>query len=155
MTTYTNQLTFDGCDLSDINLGNGIFMPIVDQFCYLGSILARDCRDTADVNNRIQVAGNAFGALRACLFSSTKVSFEAKKAVYEGLVLAILLYGADSWCLTEEMFHQLRLFHARCVRAMCRVNRRHTRLHHISTVELLNRMRLLTIDTYVTKRQLT
>lgn len=74
--------------------------------------------------------------------------------VYQGLILSILLYGAESWCLTEKMYHQLRLFHARCVRGMCRVNRWHTRKHRISTLELLNRVGLTSIDVYVTKRQL-
>ena len=33
---YADSLTFDGADLSDINLGDGCFIPIVDSFCYLG-----------------------------------------------------------------------------------------------------------------------
>ena len=35
---YADPLTFDGADLSDINLGDGCFIPMVDSFCYLGSI---------------------------------------------------------------------------------------------------------------------
>ena len=66
----------------------------------------------------------------------------------------ILLYGAESWCLTEQLFNKLRVFHARCVRAMCRVNRRHSYKHRISTSELLDRLRLRSIDSYVTRRQL-
>ena len=66
----------------------------------------------------------------------------------------ILLYGAECWCLTEKLFNKLLAFYARCVRAMCRVNRRHTYKHRISTSELLNRLQLSPIDTYVTRRQL-
>lgn len=155
---YTDPLRYDNCDLSDIDLstfGEGVFLPVVDHFKYLGTIITRDCSDTADVENRVKVAGNAFGALRKCVFSSTQISLEAKKAVYEGLVLPILLYGAESWCLTERLFNQLRVFHARCVRSMCRVNRHHTWLHHISTAELLKRTKLLSMDAYVSRRQLT
>ena len=43
--------TYDAADLSNIELGNGSFMPIVAKFIYLGSILARDCRDDGDVAN--------------------------------------------------------------------------------------------------------
>ena len=80
--------------------------------------------------------------------------FAAKRIIYEGLILSILLYGAECWCLTEKLFNHLRVFHARCVRAMCRVNRWHTRKFRISTLELLKRTGLSNIDAYVSKRQL-
>ena len=151
---YDDPETYDGQQLSNIQLANNTHIPIVDWFCYLGSILARDCRDSLDVANRIKVAGNAFGALRACLFRQRKISLRAKSVVYVGLVLSILLYGSETWCLTERLLHQLRLFHARCARSMCRLNLWHTRKHHISTVHLLQRIGLKSIDYYVTKRQL-
>ena len=151
---YGDRETYDNTNLSDIDLGNGDFIPIVSESVYLGTIISRDCSDKLDVENRIDKAGNAFGALRDCLFSSTQVSYTAKSLVYTGLILPILLYGAESWCLTEALFRQLRNFHARCLRAMCRVTRRHTRLHHISTAELLARLGLSSIDSYITRHQL-
>ena len=151
---YQDSETYDNTDLRPLDLGDGVFIPIVAQFLYLGSMLAHDCSDKLDVENRIDKAGNAFGALRDCLFSSTKVSYAAKCLVYKLLILTILLYGSESWCLTEALFRQLRNFHAMCVRAMCRVTRRHTRTHRISTANLLARLSLSSIDTYITRRQL-
>lgn len=151
---YTDPTTYDGRDLTNVELGSGRYMPIVELFGYLGSILTRDCKDTADVESRINAASHAFGALRQCLFTATEISFPVKKMVYEGLIVAILLYGAEYWCLTETLFNKLRVFHARCVRTMCRVNRLHTRLHRIRTSELLQRTVLSSIDTNVTRRQL-
>ena len=151
---YKDPTTYDGRDLTDVELGNDKYMPVVDIFKYLGSLLTRDCTDTADVEARINAASHAFGALRQCLFTSTDISFPAKKMVYEGLVLAILLHGSETWCLTEILFNKLCVFHARCVRAMCRVNRLHTRLYRIRTSDLLTRVGLLPIDTYITRRQL-
>ena len=115
--TYTDPETFDNVDLSNVQLGNNTFFPIVKTFCYLGSILTYDCSDTEDVTRRIAKASGAFGAVRSQLFTSRNVSFEAKKFVYEGLILPILLYGSEVWCLTEELYRKLRLFHARCIRA--------------------------------------
>ena len=129
-------------------------MPVVDNFKYLGSLLTRDCKDTVEVVSRINAASHAFGALRQCIFTSTNISFPAKKMVYEGLILAILLYGLETWCLTEFLFGKLRVFLARCVRAMCRVNRLHTRRFKIRSIDLLKRVGLSTIDSYVTRRQL-
>ena len=69
-------------------------------------------------------------------------------------MLTVLPYGSESWCFTEELFRQLRNFHARCVRAMCRVTRWHTRIHRISTADLLTRLGLPTIDIFISRRQL-
>ena len=117
-------------------------------------MVARDCSDTADVENRIDKAGAAFGALRKPLFSSTSISFKAKSLVYTLLILAILLYGAESWCLTEKLYNKLRCFQARCIRAMCRVNRWHTFQQRISSTELRTRVGIDSMDSYVTRRQL-
>ena len=103
---------------------------------------------------RAEAAGKAFGALRKCVFGSTSVSFAAKKAVYETLVLSIMLYGSESWCLPEHLLQQLRVLHARCLRSMCRVTRKHTWDHHISTEELMSRTGLDSADFYVAQRQL-
>ena len=151
---YENPETFDDTDLSDIELGNQYFIPIVDKSCYLGNMVSRNCTDEDDVDNRIEKAGAAFGALRKPLFSSTSVTYQAKCMVYVILILSILLYGAESWCLTEQLYKRLRNFHARCVRVMCRVNRRHTYEQRISSAELRRRVGVQSIDTYVTRHQL-
>ena len=151
---YVDPETYDNANLQPVDLGDGDIIPIVFQFVYLGSILAHDCSDKLDIENRVDKAGNAFGALRDSIFSSTQLTYATKCVAYRTLILSILLYGSESWCLTEALFRQLRNFHARCVRTMCRVTRRHTRSHRISTADLLDRLGLSTIDTYVTRRQL-
>ena len=153
-STYTCPSTFDGADLSDIQLPNGMSMPIVDRFPYLGDIVTRDGGDAAAVTARVQSGSKAFGALHGCLFASSTVSRAAKRAVYESLVLSISLYGSECWCLPETDMQQLRLLHAQCLRSMCRVTRKHTWDHHISTQELGQRLGIETIDIYITRRQL-
>ena len=69
-----------------------------------------DCENNEDVVFRIKKAGDLFDALRKCLFSNSNISAVAKRAVYAGLILPILLYGAESWCLTEKLFSVLRIF---------------------------------------------
>ena len=101
---YDDKATWDHTDLSDIDVGNGT-CPVVSEFKYLGGILTRNCKDGADVSARIKAAGAAFGALRRCVFASREVSGLAKRAVYVGLVLSILLYGSECWCLTEVLYN--------------------------------------------------
>ena len=74
--------------------------------------------------------------------------------VREALILSILLYGCECWCLTEVLLQRLRVFHAQCLRAMCRVARKHSWEHHITSVELMQRLGLDGIDFYVARRQL-
>jgi hypothetical protein len=151
---YTNPSTFDGADLSDVLLPGGRFMAIVAKFKYLGGFVSRFCNDATDVDSRVEAAGKGFGALRSFIFSSTHINSVAKRTVYESLILNILLYGAESWSVTEVMLDRLRVFHARCVRSMCRVSRKHTWLHHVSTGELEQRLGVDSIDTYLKRRQL-
>ena len=151
---YSDSATYDGADLSDVQLPAGRSMPIVTKFPYLGDFVAADGTDTLAVEARITAAGKAFGALRKCLFSSTTITRAAKTAVYEALILSILLYGCESWCLTEELLQRLRVFHAQCLRAMSRVTRKHTWEHRISSTQLMQELGLDAIDFYVARRQL-
>ena len=151
---YNDPETYDNADLSPVKLTDDEFIPIVFMFIYLGSLIAHDLSDKLDVEQRIEKAGNAFGALRERVFASTMVTYAAKRLAYCALILSILLYGSESWCLTESLFRLLRNFHARCVRTMCRVTLKHTRSHRISTAQLLARMKLSTIDSIITQRQL-
>ena len=117
-------------------------------------MITRDSKDNEDVCCRYRKEGNAFGALRKSLFSNPSITYETKGAAYCYLILPILLYGAESWCLTEKLFNQLRTFYHGCARSMHRVNRRHVYLHRISSNELLENLNILSIDVYITRRQL-
>ena len=151
---YSSEAPLSAVDRSDVKLPGGRFMKVVDKFPYLGSWVEGSCGDAADVDSRVAAASRAFGALRACVFSSGSVTRAAQRMVYERLVLAILLYGCECWCLTEELLSRLRVFHAQCLRVMSRVTRKHTRAHHISTQALGQELGLDSIDFYVTRRQL-
>ena len=151
---YEKPDTYDDTDLSAVIIGENRCIPIVAEFPYLGSIVNRECTDENDVNARIKKAGNAFGALRKCLFSSSQVRPDVKGMVYVAFILPVLLYGVECWCLTEVLFNKLRSFHHRCLRAMCRVNRWHVYQHRISTKDLMKRVNIESIDTYVTRQQL-
>jgi len=135
-------------------LGGDRYLPVVKEFRYLGTLLSRNCKDDNDIIMRINKAGNAFGALRKYIFENRTVSIQAKRVVYESLILSILLYGAESWCVSEKLFRHLRVFHRRCVRAMCNVIMRNVFEQRISTEDLLNRVNLRPIDVYIMKRQL-
>ena len=77
-----------------------------------------------------------------------------KGSLYKSLILPILLFGAECWCLTKRLLQKLRSSHNRCVRAMCCVNRMQTHLFRIATSGLLYRLVLSPIHVYVSQQQL-
>ena len=81
-------------NLSPIFLEEGLFITVVNKFCYLGSIINHNLRESEDVENRTKKASQAFGALRRRVFTSKSTSFNVKKAVYTALILSVLLHGA-------------------------------------------------------------
>ena len=64
------------------------------------------------------------------------------------MVLAILLYISERWCLCESEVQELRSFHHDCVRTMCRISMWHVERYSITNRELLGRLGLQTMDTY-------
>ena len=151
---YRDASTFDGADLSPIMLPNHGFMQVVDEFPYLGDIVARDGSDARAVDARLESGCRAFGALRGCIFASASVTTAAKRAVYEAIVISISLYGCETWSLTETLYDRLRVAQAQHFRAMCRVTRTHTWQHRISTQALGQQLGLDSIDMYIARRQL-
>ena len=141
-------------NLEPIDLGEGRFVPIVEVFPYLGSMIARDATSMEDVQTRVRKASNAFGMLRQCIFASPHVSPLAKRLVYSTYILGVLLYGAESWCLTAKQWAMLRTFHAKCVRVMCSVSKYQQWRQHIKDMELGLRLGISGIDLYVQRKQM-
>ena len=150
-STYTDPDTYDNTDLSDIVLPSGNVIPIVSKAKYLGSMMSRDSTDDTDVDARIKAAARAFGALSKCVFKSRRISLPAKREAYVALVLSILLYGSECWCLTKTLWQKLRTFHRSCTRVLCRINRWHTWKCRISAASVSQRLGLKSLETYVVK----
>jgi hypothetical protein len=157
--TYTEDpATFDDgkgpADFGNVQLGGGKFLPIVDQFRYLGSEADRTMTSESDVVSRIKKAGCAFGALWPLLFNSSSIGLVAKRMVYTTFVMAVVLHGSEAWCITAKLWGKLRVFHAQCSRVLCGVSRYRQWRARIATATLLEDLRMPTIDVYVQRRQM-
>ena len=98
-------------------------IEMVEQFSYLGSVMSRDGDVTEDVKCRIAKASRAFGCLRDPIFNNPILSIPTKRTVYKAIVLAVLLYGAETWALKAEHVRRLTTFHNRCMRTILGVTR--------------------------------
>ena len=61
---YNNPDSYDNADLSDIIVSHDRYIPIVDHFSYLGSIISTNCTDNNDVEVRIRKAGKCFWSIK-------------------------------------------------------------------------------------------
>jgi hypothetical protein len=145
---------YEDGDTTDFTIDGTGFISFTKEFRYLGSIIHYSLTSDADVYARIAAAGKAFGALRTCIFRNKRVSESMKGRVYNALVLSILLYGCESWCMTTKLLASLRTFHRQCVRAMCRVTIRSTIKFHITTTSLLRRVGVQPLHHYYSSRVL-
>ena len=107
----------------------------------------------ADVNRRIKAAPAAFGALRSVLCNFA-LSENPRGQVYTALVLMILLYGSEVWCLRGDLFAKLRTFHSSCCRAMCRITMAHTIRHSTPSKQLYKRLGIAAVDQFYHRRLL-
>jgi hypothetical protein len=145
---------YEDGDTSDLVLNCGGTVSFTKTFVYLGSLLHNDLTDHHDVEARIKKASKAFGALRDRIFSSQDVPERLKGKVYKGGVLAVLLYGCESWCLTQESIQRLSLWHNKRVREMCRVTMCQTFVHRITSASLQKRTGVFELQYYVASRTL-
>ena len=145
---------YEDSDTSDLVLDCGGTVSFTKSFVYLGSLLHSDLSDDHDVEARIKKASKAFGALRDRFFSSKAVPERLKGKVYAGGVLAVLLYGCESWCLTAESLNKLSMWHNKRIREMCRVTMCQTFVHRITSKSLQQRTGVFELQHYVASRTL-
>ena len=88
----------------------------VEEFPYLGSIIASSGAMDPDVYRRVAQAFCAFGALRKAVFLDKDLTLTTKRKVYQACVLSVLLYGAECWTLFRRHTRKLNSFHHRCIR---------------------------------------
>ena len=99
---------------------NGEPLEEVDCFKYLGSQVAADGGCERDVVHRMNEGYRAWGALKSVL-SNRGLGINAKKCLYEGVIVLTALYGAEACCMRsaekksecsgDEVFEKFGLCH--------------------------------------------
>jgi hypothetical protein len=125
------------------------FVNFETSVVYLGALLTEDLRDDADVRSRICKATQMFGFLRRNLMSSKRVWTEVKRRIFIGMLIPILLDGAETWVVTANLERELTTTFNNMVRSSLRVNTHTTWKNHITTEELLEKMGLNSLAFYL------
>ena len=86
----------------DITVDETTLNP-VQEFTYLGSIIAIYGHIEAEQQKRMSKASMSFGRLRERLWNNHNVSIIVKRKSYRAIILSILLYGAETWTVFRGM----------------------------------------------------
>ena len=136
-------------DPTPITLGQST-LPVTTNFTYLGSIISNDCSLDKEIVNRIGKASAAFGQLRDKVYLNHDLSIQTKMSVYSAIVVAILLYGCETWTVYSRQLKQLEKFHMSCLRQMLRI----TWKDKITNNVVLSRCGGLSLESMIASRTL-
>jgi len=124
------------------------------QFRYLGRILDETDDDSYALQRQLAWARTKWGRI-ALVLRSQGVKPRAMGYFYKAVVQTILLYGSETWVVTDFLLKQLHSFHSRVAHY---ITGRHIRQNadgtwfHPPTDGVLEEAGLPTIDDYI-KRQ--
>ena len=87
-------------------VSDGQEIKVVDDFKYLGSHVGLA---TNDISARIALAWVAFAKLKPILKAS-RPTVKFKMRLFNAAVVSVLLYGCETWVITEELAKKLDVF---------------------------------------------
>jgi len=93
---------------------------VVDTFVCLGSSVNASGGNDSDIRRRIVLARTCMKSLDRGIWRSS-ISLVTKLRLYNVYILPVLLYGSDTWSVTEASRQRLGAFDQWCLRRILRV----------------------------------
>jgi hypothetical protein len=115
----TEEIRVNARNNRPLHIGNETINR-VDHFTYLGSNISADGGALKDVNMRIHKARGAFAKL-SNVWKSTSITKHLKMKIFNACVKSVLLYGCETWLVTNEVKRKLQVFVNRCYRRILRI----------------------------------
>eukprot|EP00978_Attheya_sp_CCMP212_P022946 scaffold69384_cov30-Attheya_sp.AAC.1 len=128
-------------DESNINIEGEGHVSFTTRFKYLGSFITSEQNDELDVDARIAQANKAIGALRN-YFRCKQVGLRVKRLIYLAIPINLVLWGAETWALTDRSMKKLAVFHHRCIRSILQINMHKVKEKRIKNKEIRTRIEL-------------
>ena len=101
---------------------NGEALEEVDQFKYLGSVIAANGGVEAYVRHRVNEGCKVLGALKGVM-KNRGLGMNVKKVLYRKVVVPTVIYGSESWGMKVTKRQKLNVFEMKCLRSMTGVSR--------------------------------
>jgi len=93
-------------------------VEFADSFVYLGSTVTNNGDLKPEIERRCALSSNVMQTLRKPLWRQQSISRTTKMRIYNAAVLSVLLYGAETWPLTETLSSRLDGFDSRALRSI-------------------------------------
>ena len=137
------------------NTTSGELIPATESFVYLGSLIHFTLHDTYDMDRRIVKARQMMGAL--CFdWSWEEIDLGDKVHIYHVFLLSILLWGAETWAMTETHQKRLKTFHHQSIRSILGLQMERIKEERITNDDVRIRFcKIPTISEIIMKRKLT
>ena len=94
----------------------GQVLEDVESFSYLGSELGQTAKVEREVAVRLEKASKVYQIWRQKIFGNRNLSRPTKMHVFRTMVMSVLLYGAETWPVTQHDIRKLKTFQMRCLR---------------------------------------
>ena len=101
---------------------NGEPLEEVNCFKFLGSQVAADRGYERDLVHRMNEGYRAWGELKSVL-SNRGLGIEAKKCLYEGIIVPTALYGAEAWGMRSAERRKVNILEMKCLRSLVGISR--------------------------------
>ena len=99
-------------------------VPVTSRYCHLGGLLHHVADQQAEIRRRIAIANAAMTQHSKLVFRNWAIPLKKRVQLFEALILSKLLYGADTWIVTDDKTE--KYFNA----ATIRLYRRLLPVHH-------------------------
>ena len=113
-TDKTKTMRVNAKNLNPITVG-GAELEDVEKFTYLGCVVTRTGGTEEDVEARVRKARNSYHSLKK-IWNSRQIRRKTKLNLFNSNVKSVLLYGAETWRMTETIKQKLQTFSNRCLR---------------------------------------
>ena len=100
---------------------NGEALEEVDQFKYLGSVIAANGGVEADVHHRVNEGCKVLGAFEGVM-KNRGLGMNVKKVLYEKVVVQTVMHGSESWGMKVTEIPKLNVLEMKCLRSMTGVS---------------------------------
>ena len=94
----------------------------VDCFKYLGSQVAADGECERDAVHRMNEGYRAWGAMKSVL-SNRGLGIKPKKCLYKGVIVPMVLYGAEAWGMRSAERRKVNVLKMKCLRSLVGASR--------------------------------
>jgi len=137
---------------------HGDALERVEVFKYLGRLLAQDDDDAQAIRQQLRKARGVWARVGQVLRGeNTRPRVAAK--FYKAIVQAVLLYGSETWNLTQSALARLEGFHLRAAYRMARKHKPKRGAHNVwiypKTADVLKECGMQSIAEYIHNRRQT